>query len=135
MRLREFQALKVWYGQHGCNPVERNVWDGVLTIWVLGWIGAPTAFILKISISGLQPTKQSKRLAPRLKTIRGARIGILDNCKEFADVVLTGVVDVLQRDYGVEIVKLWQKRYLGIPSPYAQEMAAECDAVINGVGH
>ena len=46
MRLREFQALKVWYGQHGHNPVERNVWDGVLTIWVLGWIGGPTAFIL-----------------------------------------------------------------------------------------
>ena len=78
---------------------------------------------------------RAKALAPRLPTIRGARIGILDNNKEFADVVLRGVVETLQRDYGVEIVKLWQKSYLGIPSPYAAEMAAECDAVINGVGH
>ena len=78
---------------------------------------------------------RAKALAPRLKTIRGARIGILDNHKEFADDVLRGVVEALQRDYGVEIVKLWQKSYLGIPSPYAREMAAECDAVINGVGH
>ena len=78
---------------------------------------------------------EAKSLAPRLKTLRGARIGILDNCKEFADVVLNGVAEALQRDHGVELVKVWQKSYLGIPSPYAQQMAAECDAVINGVGH
>lgn len=75
----------------------------------------------------------SKKLAPRLKTLRGARIGILDNCKEFADIVLRGVADELRRQ-GAQ-VKFWRKSYLGIPSPYAQEMAAECDAVINGVGH
>ena len=78
---------------------------------------------------------QSKKLAPRLADIRGARIGILDNCKEFADVVLRGVADALRRDYGVAEVKFWQKSYLGVPSPYAAEMAAECDAIINGVGH
>lgn len=77
----------------------------------------------------------SKKLAPRLASLRGARVGILDNCKEFADVVLEGVAEALQREYGVEHVKFWQKSYLGIPSPYAAEMAAECDAVINGVGH
>ena len=76
----------------------------------------------------------AKALAPRLKTLRGARIGILDNCKEFADVVLRGVAEVLERKHGAK-VKFWRKAYLGIPSKYATEMAAECDAVINGVGH
>ena len=66
---------------------------------------------------------------------RGARVGILDNCKEFADTVLRGVADVLEREHGVAVVRFWQKSYLGVPSPYAKEMAAECDAVINGVGH
>lgn len=74
-------------------------------------------------------------LAPRLKTIKGARIGILDNCKEFADIVLTGVADVLKAKHQVGDVRFWRKSYLGIPSPFAQEMAAQCDAVINGVGH
>ena len=78
---------------------------------------------------------RSKKLAPRLETVRGARIGILDNCKEFADLVLSGVAEVLEREHGVAEVKFWQKSYLGIPSPYVQEMAAQCDAVINGVGH
>jgi hypothetical protein len=77
----------------------------------------------------------AKPLAPRLKTLRGARIGILDNCKEFADLVLRGVADVLQRDYGVKEAKIWRKDYLGKPSVFAAEMAAGCDAVINGVGH
>ena len=30
----------------GRHPVEKNVWDGVLTIWLLGWVGAPTAFLV-----------------------------------------------------------------------------------------
>ncbi len=77
----------------------------------------------------------AQALAPRLKSIEGARIGILDNCKEFADIVLRGVAEVLRAKHGVADIRFWQKSYLGIPSPFAQDMAAQCDAVINGVGH
>lgn len=73
-------------------------------------------------------------LAPRLAALRGARIGILDNHKEFSDIVLRGVAARLQREHGVT-VQVWRKDYLGKPSPYAQEMSKACDAVINGVGH
>lgn len=79
----------------------------------------------------------SHALALRLasvESLRGARIGILDNHKEFADIVLRGVADVLQREHGAQ-VQFWCKEYLGKPSPFAQEMATGCDAVINGVGH
>ena len=78
---------------------------------------------------------KAKTLAPRLTTLAGMRIGILDNCKEFADIVLGGVAEVLGREYRLCEVRLWRKSYLGIPSPFAAEMAAGCDAVINGVGH
>ncbi len=77
----------------------------------------------------------ARALAPRRDTLRGARVGILDNHKEFAGLVLRGVVETLKRDHGVAEVKIWRKDYLGKPSPYAQEMARQCDAVINGVGH
>lgn len=73
-------------------------------------------------------------LAPRLSSLKGARIGILDNHKEFAALVLRGIADTLQREHGAQ-VKIWRKDYLGKPSPFAKEMAAGCDAVINGVGH
>lgn len=75
------------------------------------------------------------KLAPRLETVRGARIGILDNCKEFADLVLRGVAEALERDHGVKEIKFWRKAYLGVPSPFASAMVGECDAVVNGVGH
>jgi len=81
------------------------------------------------------PAVAARALAPRLATVRGRRIGILDNCKEFADVVLRGVALALERDFGAAPIRFWRKSYLGIPSPFAQEMAKECDAVINGVGH
>ena len=74
-------------------------------------------------------------LACRLATLHGARIGILDNHKEFADLVLEGLAEVLRREHGVKEVRVWRKSYLGIASPYAQEMAGACDAVVNGVGH
>jgi hypothetical protein len=77
----------------------------------------------------------AKKLAPRLKTIRGARIGILDNCKEFADLVLRGVAEILKRDHGVKEITFWRKDYLGKPAAFVTEMAAASDAVINGVGH
>jgi hypothetical protein len=84
--------------------------------------------------TGAADTARAK-LAPRLESVRGARIGILDNCKEFADLVLRGVAEVLKRDHGVKEVKFWRKDYLGVPSPFAEAMARECDAVVNGVGH
>ena len=73
-------------------------------------------------------------LATRLQTLRGARIGVLDNHKEFADIVLRGIAEKLQREHGAQVT-VWRKDYLGKPSPFAKEMAASCDAVINGVGH
>ena len=82
-----------------------------------------------------EPATIAGCLAPRLRSMRGARIGILDNCKEFADLVLRGVAGILEREHGVASVKFWRKSYLGIPSPFAKEMAGACDAVINGVGH
>jgi hypothetical protein len=69
-----------------------------------------------------------------LRALAGARIGILDNHKEFSDLVLKGVAEQLQREHGVQL-QHWRKDYLGRASPYAREMAASCDAVVNGVGH
>jgi hypothetical protein len=77
-----------------------------------------------------------KKLARRLESVRGARIGLLDNCKEFSDVVLKGVGKILKRDYQVGEVTFWRKGS-GVPAPASllAKMAESCDAVINGVGH
>ncbi len=50
MTLQQFQSLTHLrtYGTGHRHPVERNIWDAVVTAWVLGWIGAPAAFLLRL---------------------------------------------------------------------------------------
>lgn len=49
MTLQQFHELKLWHQRQGHrHPVERSIWDAVLTIWMLGWVGAPTAFMLRL---------------------------------------------------------------------------------------
>ena len=47
MTLQQYQSLKVWHLRQGeRHPVEKNTWDTVLTLWMLGWVGGPAAFLL-----------------------------------------------------------------------------------------
>jgi hypothetical protein len=81
------------------------------------------------------PAAARKTLAPRIRDVRGIRLGVLDNGKEFADQVVGAVAEVLGRDHGLREVAVWRKGYPAQPAPFLQEMAAQCDAVVNGVGH
>ena len=47
MTLHQFQELKLWHQRQGHrHSIERALWDTVLTLWMLGWIGIPTTFLL-----------------------------------------------------------------------------------------
>jgi hypothetical protein len=49
MTLQQFQELRLWHLRQGRrHPVEKALWDLVLTVWLLGWVGAPTAFLLHL---------------------------------------------------------------------------------------
>ena len=48
MTLRDFQALKVWHAYHGGRPLEKSIWDMVLTLWLMGWVGGPASLLLHI---------------------------------------------------------------------------------------
>ena len=49
MTLQQFQDLRLWHLRQGQrHPVERSLWDAVLTAWLLGCVGAPTALLLHL---------------------------------------------------------------------------------------
>ena len=48
MTLRDFQALKVWHAYHSGRPLEKSMWDMVLTLWLMGWVGGPASLLLHI---------------------------------------------------------------------------------------
>jgi hypothetical protein len=89
----------------------------------------------------LDPTGQSERsaaavLAPRVRDMRGIRLGLLDNTKANAARVLETVAELLRAQHHVGDVTTYAKSYFGTPveDDRAREIAQSCDAVIAGVG-
>jgi hypothetical protein len=47
LKLDQFHDLKLWHQRHRREqPLEKHVWDMVLTFWLAGWVGAPAAFLI-----------------------------------------------------------------------------------------
>jgi hypothetical protein len=88
----------------------------------------------------LDPTGGAKvaerELAPRLKTLEGARLGIVDNAKTNADKFLMMVFEELRDRYKVKDVKMIRKKELSQPAlpDQLEEVAREVDFAITGIG-
>ena len=79
-----------------------------------------------------QPRAIDARLAPRLASLQGKRLGILDNGKANADVLMLAMAKILQERYGVgEIVKR-EKPVAGPPKPEVVDALAQCDLALVG---
>jgi hypothetical protein len=81
------------------------------------------------------PATSATSAAERPKSLNGLRLGLIDNGKEFSDVVLEALAEALRRDHGVTDVKFWRKGFPAKAAPFIAEMAAETDVAISGVGH
>ncbi len=84
--------------------------------------------------TGAQQT-DSIPTAPRPKSLRGLRVALLDNGKEFSDIVLDGLARALTRDFAVTDIKFWRKGFPAKGAPFIAEMVAASDVAISGVGH
>jgi len=73
--------------------------------------------------------------AQRPKSLKDLRVALLDNGKEFSDIVLEALATTLQKDYGITAIKIWRKGFPAKGAPFIDEMAAESDVAISGVGH
>jgi hypothetical protein len=46
MNFTQLTAMRAWMLAHrATQPIEYHTWDAVLTLWLMGWMGAP-AFVL-----------------------------------------------------------------------------------------
>ncbi|GGH40931.1 UGSC family (seleno)protein [Microbacterium album] len=75
-------------------------------------------------------------LAPRPTSLSGLTVGLLDNTKPNATVLLEELAEVLKRDHGVAATKLYTKDYFGTPmtTELRDQLAAECDVVVTAIG-
>jgi hypothetical protein len=73
--------------------------------------------------------------AQRPKSLKGLRVALLDNGKEFSDIVLDALATTLTTDYGITDIKFWRKGFPAKGAPFIDEMVAESDVAVSGVGH
>lgn len=74
----------------------------------------------------------ARTLAPRPASLQGAVIGVLDNSKPNARVLLEGVARVLAAKVGARDVRVWRKpgASVGATAAVLDEIAAQCGAVL-----
>jgi hypothetical protein len=87
----------------------------------------------------LDPTQEGTRpvarMAPALRSLAGATVGLLDNGKANVTPFLDHVEAILRRDHGVKDVVRRRKSNMSAPVP--PETLADlvaCDAVLSAVG-
>lgn len=75
-------------------------------------------------------------LAPRPMDLRGRVVGLLDNTKEQADVILATVAEALRERHGVAGVVLRRKQYYSRPAAEETlaEMAKEVHVAVAALG-
>lgn len=45
MKVTELQRIKQWHVSHrNDHPLESHLWDAMLTLWLMGWVGWLPAF-------------------------------------------------------------------------------------------
>lgn len=70
--LAQFKRLKDWReAQRAAHPLECQVWEAVLTAWVMGWIGWLPAYVFDVAWA--YPLCVLGILAPRLYVYTRAR--------------------------------------------------------------
>ena len=83
-----------------------------------------------------QPVAADFNGAPRLTTLAGARLGIIDDSKRNADVLLQELVEGLRTRYEIGEVRWHRKPSASRPADPAamQELARHSDAVVIAIG-
>ncbi|MCL8207534.1 MAG: hypothetical protein K6V97_05610 [Actinomycetia bacterium] len=83
----------------------------------------------------LGPEVGAGRPTVGLGSLRGRRVGLLDNGKAGAAELLAAAGEILRRDYGVAEVVAVRKPDMSRPAPAAVlDALAGVDAVLSGVG-
>jgi hypothetical protein len=82
------------------------------------------------------PSSKEKPLARRHTTLQGKRVGILDNTKSNADVLMLHLAELLCQEYGASTVVHQRKAHaaIGATAELLAAMSEQCDVVLLGSG-
>ena len=84
----------------------------------------------------VETAPQSLAFAPRVASLTGKRLALVDNTKFNSDRLLQKIGDILTAEHGVATTRVWRKRNASVPVDEAMlaEIRTTCDAAIAGIG-
>jgi hypothetical protein len=94
-----------------------------------------TTDVVTVLHPAAEDVAEPQRLAPRLSSLQGTTVGLIDNHKRNANIYLEALGHLLQDRYGVSHVVTYRKVSQSMPTPDAvlDQLASKCDAVIHAV--
>ena len=78
--------------------------------------------------------KLQDTLARRQATLDGKVVGLLDNTKDLADILLDEVKALLEKDFPKAEFRYFRKESVSGAAPELMESVAACDTVVTAVG-
>ena len=84
----------------------------------------------------VEPRKQPLTYVPRPDSLKGKRIGLVENTKFNSDRLLQKIGEVLVKEYGAAETRMWRKHNASVPAhdEIIDEARRGVDVVVAGIG-
>ena len=91
---------------------------------------------LEILDPTVEPRKQPLTFVARPDSLKGLRIGHVENTKYNSDRLLMKIGDILKTEYGAAATTMWRKHNAGVPAhdEIIEELKKTCDVMVAGIG-
>jgi hypothetical protein len=101
-----------------------------------GWSSMQDPGRLILDPTGVGDLASDTTLAPRVTSLEGTTLALLDNGKPNGSVLLSEIGSYLKAEYGVRDVVMFTKAYFGTPvePTQMQEILATCNFAVAAIG-
>ena len=84
----------------------------------------------------VEPRKQPLTYVPRPDSLKGRRVGLVENTKFNSDRLLHRIGELLINEYGAAEARLWRKRNASVPAhdEIIEEAKRSVDVIVAGIG-
>ncbi len=84
----------------------------------------------------VEPRRQPLTYVPRPNSLKGKRIGLVENTKFNSNTLLQKIGDILKAEYGAAETRMWRKHNSSVPAhdEIIDEAKRGVDAVVAGIG-
>ncbi|HEV8438358.1 MAG TPA: hypothetical protein VGT40_09715 [Methylomirabilota bacterium] len=84
----------------------------------------------------VEPRQQPLTYVSRPDSLKGKRIGLVENTKFNSDKLLLKIGEILKQEYGAADTKIWRKHNASVPAhdEIIEEAKRGVDAVVAGIG-